>query len=73
MELELQQYIVYWRVYMSPKKKKKLKHQTHEGESYTSHRVSNSNRRGIKKFIIGTIDVDNTLDWESTNYEEVYN
>jgi hypothetical protein len=58
---------------MSPKKKGKLKHQTHEGETYIPHKVSKSNRRGIKKFITGTIDVDNTLDWESENYEEVYN
>lgn len=61
-------------LYMSPKKKGKLKHQTHEGGNYIPRKVSKGqDRRGIKKFMINTIDVEHVLDWEADNYEEVYN
>ena len=61
---------------MSPKKKRKLKHQAHEEvlQLYIPCKFHKGpERRGIRKFITGTIDVNSILDWESDNYEEVYN
>lgn len=59
---------------MSPRKKKKLKHQTHEKGIHIPHKVhKGSERRDLRKFITETVDVTNMLDWESENYEEVYN
>jgi len=57
---------------MSPKKKKKLAHQTHFDELD----VKNDKipvERGIKKFSVQIIDLQNVLDWECDHYKEVYN
>lgn len=63
---------------MSPKKKKKLKHQTHEVDdktiTYIPHKIhKGSERRGIRKFITESVDLVDVVGWECENYEEVYN
>jgi len=60
---------------MSPKRKKKLNHQTHQGgvKNYTPHNIQRgSKRRGIRRFIHTSVDLKHILDWESDNYKEVY-
>jgi hypothetical protein len=59
---------------MSPKKKRKLKHQTHkEVVRYIPHRITKGpSRRGLKKFLAQSVDIFNPIEWESENYEEVY-
>ena len=61
---------------MSPKRRKKLIHQEHtEDISYAPPQkyVKNTTRRGIKKFCAEIIDITNIMDWESDNYDIVYN
>lgn len=59
---------------MSPRKKRKLVHQTHLDEVNELMRFDKSlDKRGIKKFSAQTIDLNNVLDWECDHYEEVYN
>ncbi len=59
---------------MSPRKKKKLVHQTHSDEIGELVRFGKvPTKRGIKKFSAQTIDLKNVLDWECDHYEEVYN
>ncbi len=63
-------------VNMSPRKKKKLAHQTHSDDEklgYVPQKVAKTARRGIKKFIAETVDIRNVVEWECDNYEEVYN
>jgi len=59
---------------MSPRRKKKLIHLIHFDEANELVGFDKVPiKRGIKKFLAQTIDLNNVLDWECDHYEEVYN